>query len=638
VEAALAGSEFLIVVCSPRSAQSQWVNHEVAWFKTHRDPTRILALIVDGEPGGGEEECFPKALTHRVEADLTITDRPEDAPLAADARDSGDGKRKARLKLAAALLGVGLDELVGRDDRRRALRQRWVTAASLLFGGSMAGLAWFAVQARDEAQVQRAESDSLVEFMLTDLREKLEPVGRLDALDVVGQRALKYYAGQKPGNLDADALGRRSRALHLVGEVRDLRGDSETALVAFRQAAATTGEQLARDPDNPQRIFDHAQSVFWVGAIAFQREELGPAESSFHDYERLASQLVALDAKKPEWLTELKYANSNLGTLLLEQGRYTDADRKFTQALEIIEDLSNRNSEDLSLQIELATSISWLVTTKEFLGERYISIKLLIREFDIYGKVLKTDPGNQRIKSQLVNALASLARVQLANGALHETTRSYRTALVLSDELLRTEPGNSEWLEVNVALRTYLAEALFLSQSYPQARTEIGTARRALDLLERRDPKNLEWGLLRRAMLDLNEATLDGIEGRDGRALALLASIRRRAPEAAKASQLYALDATRRRAALLMGDLSKRDGNSAAAIEAWKAALAPNRPSQRPRAELDQAVQFAVLRRLNRTDEARAIGTGLDRAGFRHPFYTREVAKAAQVLQQPLVR
>ena len=59
VEAALANSEFLIVICSPRSAQSQWVDHEVAWFKTHRDPAKVLALIVDGEPGGGEAECFP---------------------------------------------------------------------------------------------------------------------------------------------------------------------------------------------------------------------------------------------------------------------------------------------------------------------------------------------------------------------------------------------------------------------------------------------------------------------------------------------------------------------------------------------------------------------------------------------------
>ena len=85
VETALAASEFLIVVCSPNSAKSKWVDREVAWFKTHRDPAKVLALIVDGEPGGGERECFPRALTHHIAPDLTMTDQAEDAPLAADA-------------------------------------------------------------------------------------------------------------------------------------------------------------------------------------------------------------------------------------------------------------------------------------------------------------------------------------------------------------------------------------------------------------------------------------------------------------------------------------------------------------------------------------------------------------------------
>ena len=332
VEHALENSEYLIVICSPRSAQSKWVNRELAWFKTHRDPSKILALIVDGTPGSGDEhECFPAALTHRVAPDLRVTDEPVDAPLAADARISGDGKRRARLKLAAAMLGVGLDELVGRDDRRRTIRTRLVVGASLALATVMTGLAWAAVVARNEADRQRAESDGLVEFMLTDLRERLEPVGRLDALDVVGQRALKYYAGQQAGSLDGDALGRRARALHLVGEVSNIRGDSAAGLGAFRQAAATTGELLARDPGNPQRLFDHAQSVYWVGYTAYERGETREAEAQFREYKRLADRLVAIDPGNTDWQLEVSYADSNLGTLLFGQGRYAEADRKSTR-------------------------------------------------------------------------------------------------------------------------------------------------------------------------------------------------------------------------------------------------------------------------------------------------------------------
>ena len=65
---ALAQSRCLIVICSPRSAKSRWVNQEILEFKRLGSAERILALIVDGEPNAGdgklgfsaEAECFPK--------------------------------------------------------------------------------------------------------------------------------------------------------------------------------------------------------------------------------------------------------------------------------------------------------------------------------------------------------------------------------------------------------------------------------------------------------------------------------------------------------------------------------------------------------------------------------------------------
>ena len=56
-----------------------------------------------------------------------------------------------------------------------------------------------------------------------------------------------------------------------MGEIANTRGDLDGALGRYREALASTAEQLRRDPDNPQRLFDHAQNVFWVGYIAWQR-------------------------------------------------------------------------------------------------------------------------------------------------------------------------------------------------------------------------------------------------------------------------------------------------------------------------------------------------------------------------------
>lgn len=178
----------------------------------------MLTVIAAGEPGSADAQCFPPVVAFRVGKDgVTSTERAE--LITADPRVA----RLAKLKLIAGRTGLKLDDLVQREAARRQARMTWLAIAASVLALVMTGLTVVAIRARGEAEHQRAEADGLVEFMLTDLGKKLEPVERLDALDVVGRRALTYYAGQKPGNLDADALGRRSRALHVVGEVRDLR-------------------------------------------------------------------------------------------------------------------------------------------------------------------------------------------------------------------------------------------------------------------------------------------------------------------------------------------------------------------------------------------------------------------------------
>jgi eukaryotic-like serine/threonine-protein kinase len=52
---ALQESSHLVIICSPRSAKSQWVNEEIKYFKRLGKAERILCLIVDGEPYGADK-------------------------------------------------------------------------------------------------------------------------------------------------------------------------------------------------------------------------------------------------------------------------------------------------------------------------------------------------------------------------------------------------------------------------------------------------------------------------------------------------------------------------------------------------------------------------------------------------------
>ena len=78
IEDALDNAEFLIVVCSPNSAASPWVNKEIAYFRKKRTPANILCYAIDGDPGSS---AIPPVLFFETDIDGTLKDTPIDAPL-----------------------------------------------------------------------------------------------------------------------------------------------------------------------------------------------------------------------------------------------------------------------------------------------------------------------------------------------------------------------------------------------------------------------------------------------------------------------------------------------------------------------------------------------------------------------------
>ena len=526
VEEALANSEFLVVICSPNSAKSQWVNREIAWFKAHRDPANILALIVGGEPGAAAlpgreaDECFPRALTHVVNAAMEVTPEALDAPLAADARDSGDGKRGAKLKIAAALLGVGLDELVRRDDRRRARLRIAATTASLAIAAVMSVLAWSATVARNEALFQRNEAQDLTEFMLTDLRGRLDEVGRLDILETVGSRLMTSYDRQDLAALDADAdaLGRRARVQLLLGEIENNRGNLAGALKTYQAAAATTAELLAREPDVPQRQFDHAQSLYWVGFIAWQRGDLGAAKRQFQGYDALASKLVAADPRKFDWQLEKSYAQSNLGTVASESGDLAAASRHFAAALVIDRRFyeANRTLDDAIMQY--GETLSWAARVAARRYEFARAEVLYGQGVALYRQALAADPKNQALLTKLTIITTQHARALNDLGRTEEARPVADEAIALATAMSARDRSNAQAAE-------YQRNAqLLAAQLAKDARDHATAARLAGGLLQTIDAR-------RRAGLEINNATLE--QENLARLVLAVVALRQRNPAAA---------------------------------------------------------------------------------------------------------
>ncbi len=102
-------SRFLIVICSPASASSKWVNEEIRYFMSLGRADRIIPFIVSGEPfsESPETECFPPALKEKEGDELLGTNVQE------------IGKNKAFLKVASILLDIRFNRLVDRAKKRR---------------------------------------------------------------------------------------------------------------------------------------------------------------------------------------------------------------------------------------------------------------------------------------------------------------------------------------------------------------------------------------------------------------------------------------------------------------------------------------------------------------------------------------
>jgi tetratricopeptide (TPR) repeat protein len=387
IQAALEDSETLIVVCSPASAKSKWVNEEIATYQRLGRGDRIYCLIVAGDPSN----AFPPALA-------------AGEPLAADL--SHDGKLNALLKLASGMLEVPFDQLRQREQQAR--HRRLVIISGLSIAGMVfaVGLASFAmisrqqaIAAREDADVQRLAAESAEQlatqeaetsrriadvmvgiFKVSDPSEargntitarELLDVGAADiqtelADQPVIQATLNHTIGDVYLSL---GLYERSRPLlNLALETRrDAFGDdnSDVATTLMRLA------QLERDAGN----FTLARN-YYDQALAIREKMLGP------------------DA------LEIAETLNDLAALVWATGEYEESLRLYERVLQIRERSLGEDNPELAATLNGIASVAWG-------GGDYVkAMELFERVLQIRRSSLGTD--HPDVAKALSNVAASL--------------------------------------------------------------------------------------------------------------------------------------------------------------------------------------------------------------------------------------
>lgn len=326
IYSALDRSKFLVVLCSPRAAQSPYVSNEIAYFKKIGRGDHILAAILDGEPNvtdhpdksGMAPECFPQALRFEVDVNGNLTDHRTE-PIAPDFRlaDGSEGwttpeayrlalasrkdlnrrqvaglveEYKQRqhlmlLKILAGIMGVPVGTLTKRDQayqlalaekRQRALR-RWLAAVSLLAVSAVsAGI--YAYWKKTEAVRALNSTQGLVAYLVGDFGDKLDRVGRIDLLqDSVG----KIRETLRSGPFDQSDENTRvafAKIYYRLGETGVQTGKWRDAMESFANARKFSSP--ADGAISEDRLLLRVQAAAYLALVQAQLGELDASEES----------------------------------------------------------------------------------------------------------------------------------------------------------------------------------------------------------------------------------------------------------------------------------------------------------------------------------------------------------------------
>ena len=454
VRAALKASRSLIVVCSPSAAASQWVGREIEAFRELHPGRPILAAVRDGEP----KDCFPKALYGIGPGEVPIE------PLAADFRRGRDGEQQGLLKLVAGIIGLGLDELIQRDAHRRNQRVTAVTAAALAGMIVMGVLTGYALNARSEADRQRAEAENLIGFMSNNLRQKLRGVGRLDIMHVVNLRALEYY--DKQAKLTPELRGRRAIAVLNLADDDETRGDYVSARKRIHEAFAATQELVKAEPRNAELVFDHAQSEYYVGSLAYAQNRTVEAKSAFRAYKQLADRLVTLAPDNPSYRQEVGYADTNLCAIALDKPVDGQTALHYcSDALAQTKAAASRLPASAEITNDLIERHAWLADAYRANGNMTEAKQNRLIEESLLEAQITADPKNMDLRDTWLALQRALSILAILEGRKDEARSRLEHARSTVEDMIKVDPTNNEWAKMRDMIKADLQKLEVSSNS-----------------------------------------------------------------------------------------------------------------------------------------------------------------------------
>ncbi len=427
------------------------------------------------------------------------------------------------------------DEEVERSRRLTERRRRvaaWLGVAAAILLLAISGFAYQTVQARnrelvarENAEQRRRQAEALIDFMLGDLRSELQPLGKLDILDKVGDQAMEYFAAVPEGDLSAEEMASYAQALHQIGQVRFSLGRMDEAAEAFGESLARAQELAARDPHNVDWQFDLGQSHFWVGYARWRDSDLDAALQHFEAYRHISEKLVERDPENTTWQTELAYSYNNIGLVFNQQGRLAEAARALEAHARIFESLSLKSPEDHALRAELADAYGKLGRVLEDHGELAQARSRFEASLELFAQAAASSPDDMELQHQLNSTFHHVGKILLMQGETTLALERFRSGLEGNRRLVAHDPEHRLWFAGLSDDLNAMARILIARGELDEAGPLLAEDNEITQTLVEQAPSHREW-LFARARHLLTRARVASLRGRAQSAVEDLETVR----------------------------------------------------------------------------------------------------------------
>jgi tetratricopeptide (TPR) repeat protein len=514
INEALIHSRYLIVVCSPHSAKSIWVNEEIKLFKRLGREDRVLALIVAGEPNASEgkpgfsveDECFPQGLRYRIGSDSEWSSTRTE-PVAGDAREGKDGKTNAKLKLLAGLLDANFDALRQREQERRRRLMLRVTGFAGLITIAMSLIAGYAVLQAREAKKQkklavaqehravaaRKSAEDILNYLLNQLSQKLQPLGHLDVIEDVQKQVETYYKNLGFNRQDPNALNNWANLLQQEGDRLIAQGNLESARAKYEEFLGIMRSLVKENPGNGGWLRDLSVSYNKLGDVLKAQGDLTGANAQYQSSLQIMQNLVKQDPGNSDWQRYLSVSYNLLGYALETQGDLTGAKAQFQSSLEVAQKLVKQDPGNTGWQRDLSISYQNLGDVLEAQGDLKGAKAQYQRFLEILQNLVRQNPGNSGWQRDLSVSYDSLGEVLEAQGDLKGAKAQYQSDLEIAQKLVKQDPGNSGWQRDLSVSYNKVGEVLEAQGDLTGANAQYQSSLEIMQNLVKQDPGNSDW-------------------------------------------------------------------------------------------------------------------------------------------------